>query len=538
MVVHESREAIPSGFVKVGAAPASQTLTLRLGLQQGDIAGLEGQLMDVSTPSSANYGKFLTKEQVEAYVAPKQETVDAINQFLSSNGISSKAVSPAGDIISIQVTVEQANALFSAQFNTFKHVETDTETVRTLQYSIPETLKGALSFVHPTTMFPVQLQRQPLVTIPLPSAVNTNLSSRAVPSSCSSVVTPTCVQDFYGIPLNAANNTNNFIAVTGFINQYANQNDLRSFLSALRTDVSSSTTFTLQTLDGGSNPQGTTQAGVEANLDVQMTIGLATGVPTVFLSVGANQNDNVFGFLDYFLGEANPPSVVTTSYGSNEVDISASVARSLCNAYMQLGARGTSILFASGDGGVSGSQSSSCAIFVPTFPSGCPYMTSVGATTGWPETGASFSSGGFSNVFPRPSYQDAAVSSFLTKLGSTYSGRYNASGRAFPDVSAIGDNVEIVWEGSGGLVAGTSCSSPIFASVIALLNDELESAGKSRLGFLNPFLYSTGASALNDITSGNNPGCNSNGFSAGVGWDPVTGLGTPNFAALRAAVGL
>ena len=116
-------------------------------------------------------------------------------------------------------------------------------------------------------------------------------------------------------------------------------------------------------------------------------------------------------------------------------------------------------------------------------------MTSVGATTGWPETGATFSSGGFSNIFPRPSYQDAAVSSFLTKLGSTYSGRYNASGRAFPDVSAIGNNVEIVWEGSAGLVAGTSCSSPIFASVIALLNDELESAGKSRLGFLNPFLY-------------------------------------------------
>lgn len=64
MTVHESREAAPSGFVKVGAAPAEKTLTLRLGLVQGDITGLEEKLISVSTPSSADYGKFLTKKEV------------------------------------------------------------------------------------------------------------------------------------------------------------------------------------------------------------------------------------------------------------------------------------------------------------------------------------------------------------------------------------------------------------------------------------------------------------------------------------------
>lgn len=173
---------------------------------------------------------------------------------------------------------------------------------------------------------------------------------------------------------------------------------------------------------------------------------------------------------------------------------------------MQLGARGTSILFASGDGGVSGSQSARCTTFVPTFPSGCPFMTSVGATTGIsPETAASFSSGGFSNFFAQPSYQSSAVSSYLTALGSTNSGKFNTSGRAFPDISAQGENVEIVVSGEFGTVAGTSCSSPIFASVIALLNDRLVAAGKSPLGFLNPFLYSSaGQAALNDVTSGKN----------------------------------
>lgn len=107
--------------------------------------------------------------------------------------------------------------------------------------------------------------------------------------------------------------------------------------------------------------------------------------------------------------------------------------------------------------------------------------------------------------------------------------------------------------------SGTSCSTPTFASVIALLNDERLNAGKSKLGWLNPWLYSN-ADALNDITSGDNPGCGTNGFSATTGWDPVraksldvtstfallansqspqvTGLGTPNYAALRSAAGL
>jgi len=128
-------------------------------------------------------------------------------------------------------------------------------------------------------------------------------------------------------------------------------------------------------------------------------------------------------------------------------------------------------------------------------------MTSVGATTNVPETSASFSSGGFSNIFPRPAYQSSAVTSYLDKLGSTNKGLFNASGRAFPDVAAIGEKVAIILQQQENLVAGTSCSSPIFASIIALINDELIAAGKSQLGFLNPFLYAN-PTAFNDITTG------------------------------------
>ncbi|KAJ7741724.1 hypothetical protein B0H16DRAFT_1323658, partial [Mycena metata] len=82
---------------------------------------------------------------------------------------------------------------------------------------------------------------------------------------------------------------------------------------------------------------------------------------------------------------------------------------------------------------------------------------------------------------------------------------------------------------------GTSCSSPGFASVIALINDRLVAENKPTLGFLPPWLYGTVASsgALTDITVGHNSG--DDGFDAAVGWDPLTGLGTPIFDKLLAA---
>jgi len=89
-------------------------------------------------------------------------------------------------------------------------------------------------------------------------------------------------------------------------------------------------------------------------------------------------------------------------------------------------------------------------------------------------------------------------------------------------------------------VAGTSCSAPTFAAVVTLLNQERFSQGKGPLGFLNPWLYQTAAenpTAFFDVTQGTNQdGCCHVGFSAAPGWDPVTGLGTPNYKVLKTLV--
>ncbi|TFY50574.1 hypothetical protein EVG20_g11443, partial [Dentipellis fragilis] len=95
------------------------------------------------------------------------------------------------------------------------------------------------------------------------------------------------------------------------------------------------------------------------------------------------------------------------------------------------------------------------------------------------------------------------------------------------------DMVSVYWGRVTGL-GGTSYSAPIIASTVALLNDELIAAGKSTLGFLNPLIYAN-PDAFSDVARGDNPGCGTNGFSAVEGWDPLSGVGTPIYSALRKA---
>ena len=89
-------------------------------------------------------------------------------------------------------------------------------------------------------------------------------------------------------------------------------------------------------------------------------------------------------------------------------------------------------------------------------------------------------------------------------------------------------------------VAGTSCSSPTFAGIMALMIDVILAAGYPPLGFLNPFIYQYGQIAFNDVTTGNSMGCNgtASGWAASKYWDPVTGWGTPNWPAWNNLVGV
>lgn len=247
----------------------------------------------------------------------------------------------------------------------------------------------------------------------------------------------------------------------------------------------------------------------------------------------------------------HPPGLIGAT--NSKQSVPASYAKSVCNLIAQLGSRGVSVLFSSGDSGVGSAcmtnDGTNRTHFPPQYPASCPWVTSVGGTKHTsPEEAVFFSSGGFSDVWSRPKYQQGAVSSYLGKLGDQWEGLFNPKGRAFPDVAAQSVNYAVFDKGQLKAYKGTSCSSPAFSGIIGLINDARMRDNKPSMGFLNPFLYSMGRAGLNDVTHGGSTGCDGhsrfhgppNGspvvpyasWNATKGWDPVTGLGTPNFAKL------
>jgi kumamolisin len=189
------------------------------------------------------------------------------------------------------------------------------------------------------------------------------------------------------------------------------------------------------------------------------------------------------------------------------------------------------------------------------FPSSSPYVLAVGGTSLQQNTGGQINEtawkdgdglrkdnggstgGGVSVHFPRPAWQTVTVAS--VNPGSI-------DGRVLPDVAAdasANTGYFVVVDGQGGVSGGTSASAPLWASLIALINASL-GAGK-QAGYLTPLLYqqgsggnSIGQDGCRDITAGDNSTAAIGGYTAGPGYDAVTGWGVPNGNALLTALRL
>lgn len=148
-----------------------------------------------------------------------------------------------------------------------------------------------------------------------------------------------------------------------------------------------------------------------------------------------------------------------------------------------------------------------------------------------------YSGGGFSNRFTMPTYQKSAVGTYFKSHKPKYTSKqYNSSGgaRGYPDISANGVNYAVAVDGEFSLIYGTSASAPVVGAMLALINNARAAKGKKKtIGFINPTLYAN-PGAFKDITFGGNQGCGTPGFTAVKGWDPVSGLGTPQFSKLMA----
>ncbi|KAJ5960671.1 Peptidase S8/S53 subtilisin/kexin/sedolisin [Penicillium vulpinum] len=569
--VFESLSAVPQGWRYSRKPRADQTMKLQIALAQGDTAGFEQAVMDMSTPDHPSYGKhFNTHEEMKRMLQPSAESANSIRDWLESAGIT--RIEQDADWMTFYTTVETANKLLAANFNFYVNSAKHTERLRTLEYSVPEALVSHINMIQPTTRFgQMRANRAILHTQVKETDEAFRSNAMSATPNCNSIITPQCLKDIYNVSDYKASSTiGNKVGFASYLEEYARYSDLQLFEKNVAPSAAGQN-FTVVQYNGGGNDQHASSDSSEANLDLQYIVGVSSPVPVTEFSVGGrgllvpdldqpdpndNNNEPYLEFLQNVLklDSKDLPYVISTSYGEDEQSVPATYARTVCNMFSQLGSRGVSVIFSSGDSGVGAAcqtnDGKNTTHFPPQFPAACPWVTSVGATTHTaPEKAVYFSSGGFSDLWDRPTWQDDAVEAYLGTLGDTWSGLFNPAGRAFPDVTAQGQNYAIYNKGSLTSVDGTSCSAPAFAGIIALLNDARIKASQAPMGFLNPWLYSTGRSGLKDIVDGSSTGCDGNGrfggasnggpavpgasWNATKGWDPVSGLGSPNFGIMR-----
>ena len=272
-------------------------------------------------------------------------------------------------------------------------------------------------------------------------------------------------------------------------------------------------------VNGATNSPGS-DADVENNLDIQ-TIGGILPNSNIYVYFAPN---SIKGFRDAIKAAAdsttNPVKVISVSWGISETALSSNQLNTFNKVLQQVANKGITVCVASGD---NGSKDNGYSLSVD-FPSASPWVLACGGTTlksptgvyntqTTSETGWKGSGGGYSAYFAKPNYQKSVPNlSGITK-------------RAVPDVSANANpntGCIIAYNNKFYVVGGTSLSAPIWTAYLA---------GQRFTNFMTPLIYRYGLSGLHDIITGTN-----GAYKCKIGWDAVTGLGTPSGYVLTRAL--
>ncbi len=343
--------------------------------------------------------------------------------------------------------------------------------------------------------------------------------------------TPLQIAQLYDFPANI-NGKGQTIAIIELGGGYK-QSDLDSYFRSL--GVSPAPVVVVVPVDNAANSPTGDPSGPDAEvmLDIEVAGAVAPGAK---IAVYFAPNTDA-GFLDAInqasMDRENNPSVISISWGGPESSWTPQSLQSFNSAFQSASALGITVCAASGDEGSADGVTDGQAHV--DFPASSPYVLACGGThlvgsgssitdeqvwNDLPNNGAT--GGGVSSVFPLPSWQSNAHVPPSASPG-------HHPGRGVPDVSGDADPLtgyRIDVDGSNAVVGGTSAVAPLWAGLIALFNQALSKP----VGYLNPSLYNVIASAtgtFHDITSGNN-----GAYKAAAGWDPCTGWGSPNGAAI------
>ncbi|XP_025972990.2 tripeptidyl-peptidase 1 [Dromaius novaehollandiae] len=540
---------VPPGWAATGRVDPGHDVQLTLALRQPGRERLARLVDAVSDPRSPRYGRYLSLEQLRDLIRPSPATLTAVLKWLQGHGVGSCRSVSTLDFLECHMPASTAERLLpGAEFH--RYVKGRRSVVRSpLPYTIPEELAEHLDFVGGLHRFPAERKVVSRAWAKKETEPGQHHGGRM---GFHLGVTPSVIRKRYNMTGGDVGLLpNNSQACAQFLEQYFHQADVAEFMQLFGSSFGHRSR-----VDQVVGHQGWGKAGLEASLDVEYIMSTGANISTwVFSNAGRHESQEPFlAWLLLLSNMSSLPWVHSVSYGDDEDSLSLAYLQRVNVEFMKAAARGLTILFASGDEGagcrrVPGGNHT----FRPSFPASSPYVTAVGGTSFknpfliTAEVTDYISGGGFSNVFPMPDYQAAAVRHFLSRASKLPpSSYYNSSGRAYPDLSALSDNYWVVtnriplpW------VSGTSASTPVVGGMVALINERRLQQGLSPLGFLNPVLYQLQeqghSAAFYDVTQGCHLSCldgtvQGQGFCAGPAWDPVTGWGTPNFPRLLRAL--
>ena len=313
------------------------------------------------------YGAHLSQEHVAQLVAPHQDTLELVHSWLRNHDVPSSSISMThgGRWLTLTgVPVSQANELLGASYQLYRHTGTnDTAILRTIGYSLPEVLHAHVQTVVPTTYF----STRPLWQIPQKRPVNT--TADMVPRELVNEVTPSFLRSLYRTATYVPNGTAlNVLGVTALLGQYPSPTDFTQFMTDFRADAVDPVFIFVPVNGGGYDPSN---PGIEANNNIQYTAGLTFPTPIIFYSIGGDlkftpdtyqpaPGDVFMEWLKFVLDKSKVPQTITMSYSVFEKYIPLEYGMTICDMFAELGARGASVIIASGNYGVGPAAAKDC----------------------------------------------------------------------------------------------------------------------------------------------------------------------------------
>jgi len=507
-------------------------------------AALTNYISSLSDTASANYRHFLTTKQFAQRFGASATSVDAVRDYFEGFGLHVGSLSRGRLVLHVKGTTTEITDAFAAHVETLRRSNGDLVAQLASKGTVPSSVAahiagvaGLSSVVQPSTNL---VAAHVSAHTALPTTCADDGGETSTTPNANGGYTPFQLAQLYGLSSLWANNitgTGQTIAVYE-LSAY-DPGDLATFLNCYGLNPQ----IKPVSVDGGP----TSGYDDEPTLDIEEVAAMAPGA-SIEIYQGPNNNN---GPIDVYqqIADDDTASVISTSWGTCEGDPSGDPAAEQ-PIFEQMAAQGQTIVSAAGDEGSSDCNGITNNNPAVDDPASQPYVTGVGgltvndvnplSETVWNtpvSTGnAGAGGGGVSTLWSRPSWQVAPG----IAAGDTMRLVPDLSTDADPDTGfiqyftgtgagACHQNCESGWNSVGG----TSIGSPMVSSLIAVA---AQACGTARLGFINPSLYAMASTGFADVTTGSNDLYNVGEYSAGVGYDEASGLGSPNGAGFFAGL--